>query len=120
MDEEQRGDLARHGHFLVRAPASNRLYRIRTGRAGNIDVVDPAHRHDRSRYIERLCVHPRELVPNGDTMATQKLMIECAEEALRQYANISYADNYNRYDRAPPGLLTGQRLAEIIPIRRAA
>ena len=116
LNERQRRDLAEHGYFFVTAP-SGRMYRIRKGRAGNIDVVNPQDPH--GPWVERLCVHPRELVPDADTMATQKLMLESGgEDALRQFANIRTPDH--RYiHHAERGLLTADRYAEIIPIDRA-
>ena len=108
LDESQRRDLSEHGHFYVTAPASGRLYRIDKGRSGNIKVIDRVTR----TWVESLCVHQQEMVPEADTMLMQKLLIESAEDELRAVANITRKDGSASYGR---GRLDGDRLAQVIP-----
>lgn len=117
LTDEQNRDLERHGHFFVKA-ASGRLYRIGEGRSGNVKVVDPVTKE----WQESLCIHQQAMVPYGDTMLMQKLLIETAEELFRSYANIDVRGG--RWQQGRGGLLTSERLAEVIPFpdreRRAA
>lgn len=108
LTDEQNRDLESHGYFFTRGQ-SGRLYRIGKGRTGNIKVVNP----ETLEWTESLCIHQQEYVPVADTMLMQKLMIETREAHLRAYANISYRDG--GYDRARRGLLTGDKLAEVLP-----
>lgn len=112
LSQEQKNDLKNHQHFFVKA-ASGRLYRIDQGSHGNVKVVDSLSR----KVIERLCVQP-DGVPAGDSMLMQKLLIETAEVALRKHANITLNDG--TVLRGDPSLLTGEKLAQIIPLRKAA
>lgn len=110
LNNEQRDSLEKSKFFYVTAP-SGRKYRIDEGTHGNLKVVNKE-----GRVIERLCVQPND-VPAGDAMLVQKLMIETAEDALRRHANITLENGQTLYgDRA---LLDNQKLADIIPIRRA-
>lgn len=110
LNNEQRDSLEKSKFFYVTAP-SGRKYRIDEGTHGNLKVVNKE-----GRVIERLCVQPNN-VPAGDAMLVQKLMIETAEDALRRHANITLENGQMLYgDRA---LLDNQKLADIIPIRRA-
>lgn len=108
LNDEQNRDLERHGYFFTRGQ-SGRLYRIGKGRSGNIKVVDPQTKE----WTESLCIHQSDYVPVADTMIMQKLMIETAEAHLRAYANITFRNGGHQSGRR--GLLTGERLAEIIP-----
>jgi hypothetical protein len=108
LNDEQNQDLEKDGHFFVPAP-SGRLYRISKGRSGNVKVVDPVTRV----WKESLCIHQRMNVPYGDTMLMQKLLIETHEEEFRATANIDFKDG--GYDYSKGGLLTGERLAQVIP-----
>jgi len=108
LSDEQNRDLDRDGYFFTRGQ-SGRLYRIGKGRQGNVKVVDPQTK----QWIETLCIHQQEYIPVADTMLMQKLMIETAEAHFRAYANISYRAGGYRNGRK--GLLTGEKLAEVIP-----
>lgn len=112
LTPEQQSDLKNHKHFYVNAP-SGRLYRIDQGTHGNLKVV---HRETR-KIIERLCIQPPG-VPAGDAMLMQKLLIETGEAALRKHANITLENG--EVIRGDPTPLTGEKLAQIIPLRRAA
>lgn len=110
LNSEQKDSLEKSRFFYVTAP-SGRRYRIDEGTHGNLKVVDKD-----GRVIERLCVQPNG-VPAGDAMLVQKLMIETAEDALRSHANITLKDGRILYGN--PALLDNQKLAEVIPLRRA-
>lgn len=112
LDEQQRADLKRDKHFFVEAP-SGRLYRINYGTHGNVKVVDRVTR----KVIESLCIQP-DGVPAGDANLMQKLLIETAEETFRAHANITLENG--GLVRALPDLLNADKLAKIIPLRRAA
>ena len=112
LNDEQRNDLKRDKHFFVEAP-SGRLYRIDYGTHGNVKVVDRNTR----KIIERLCIQPNG-VPAGDANLMQKLLIETAEDLFRSHANITLNDG--SIIRGKVENLTGDRLAEVIPMRRAA
>ena len=112
LNDEQRNDLKRDKHFFVEAP-SGRLYRIDYGTHGNVKVVDRNTR----KIIERLCIQPNG-VPAGDANLMQKLLIETAEDLFRSHANITLEDGRILYGKTEN--LTGDRLAEVIPMRRAA
>jgi len=112
LSDQQRSDLKTHKHFFVDAP-SGRLYRIDYGTHGNVKVVDRNTR----KIIERLCIQPNG-VPAGDANLMQKLLIETAEETFRAHANITLEDGRILYGKTEN--LTGDKLAEVIPIRRAA
>ena len=63
--------------------ASGKKYRINRGRSANIDVLD-----ETGKVVRSLCVHPREGVPDADTMLSQALMLRHDEEALLRMANV--------------------------------
>lgn len=110
LNAEQLRELAANNYFFVTAPSGN-LYRIDKGSHGNIKRIDP----QTGRWVESLCVQPRG-VPEGDAMLMQKLLIETAEEELRRVANITLRDG--GMDRSSGQLITGERLAEVIPFPR--
>ena len=112
LNPQQQADLKRDRFFYVDAP-SGRLYRIDYGTHGNVKVIDRVTR----KIIERLCIQPNG-VPAGDANLMQKLLIETAEDTFRAYANITLEDGRILYGK--PGSITGDTLAEVIPIRRAA
>jgi len=82
LSQEQLAMFTRERAFVVNGRRDR--YRIRAGRQGNVDVVG----HD-GRIREVLCIHPREDVPNFDTMVAQKLMIEDNEDSFVALANKS-------------------------------
>lgn len=111
LTPEQRDMLLKRQFFLVKAK-SGRVYRIDEGTHGNLKVLDKD-----MKVIERLCIQPNG-VPAGDAMLMQKLMIETAEDVFRSHANITLADGRTIMGDARP--LDGHKLAEVIPLRRAA
>jgi hypothetical protein len=83
LADDQRQQLREHGHFFVCTKSGGR-YRIRRGRAGNIDLINRD-----GVIVERLCAHPGDLIPDQDTMLAQKLMLECSEAEFLKVANRS-------------------------------
>lgn len=86
----QRLQYAETKAFVVEGRGGRR-FRIRNGRSGNVDVVGRD-----GRVLHRLCAHPRELVPNCDTMLAQKLMLEDDEATFLRVAN-----QHTAFDAAP-------------------
>lgn len=86
LSPEQSEELRNNGHFHLEVFSGDvrRRYRINRGRAGNVLQVD-----DSGRVLKRLCIHPIEMVPDGDTMLAQKLFLEGAEEEFLRVANHS-------------------------------
>lgn len=81
LTPKQRQDFEATRAFFVQGPSGIR-YRIRHGRAGNIDAINPE-----GRIIHRLCAHPVDDVPHFDTMLAQKLMLEHDDLGFTQMAN---------------------------------
>jgi hypothetical protein len=79
----QREELDQHGHFTVIAHGSRRVYRVRQGRAGNVQLLDPT-----GKAVRTYCCHPADMVPDEDTMLSQKLMLEHAEDDFLRLANV--------------------------------
>ena len=82
LSPEQIQSLETMSAFVVRSELG-RLYRIRTGRVQNIDELD-----DAGNIKAELCAHPRDYVPDFDTMLTQALMLQYNETEFRAIANI--------------------------------
>lgn len=81
LTREQRHTLEAQSEFLVRSEL-DRLYRIKRGRVQNVEELDAD-----GKVFAQWCVHPREQVPNADTMLAQKLLLETSEEEFRHLAN---------------------------------
>lgn len=80
-------ELTERNHFhleTLTAAGERRRYRIQRGRSGNVKQVD-----DAGKVIKTLCAHPMPLVPDADTMLTQKLWLETDEAAFLRVANHS-------------------------------
>lgn len=82
LSAEQKEQLAREDWFLVDSK-SGKKYRINRGRVANIDVLD-----ENDVVVRSLCVHPRDTVPDADTMLSQSLMLKYDEEDLLKMANV--------------------------------
>lgn len=83
LDLEQRDRLRKDGHIFVCGKSGHR-YRIRKGRSGNVDLVGRD-----GKITHTLCAHPREYVPDQDTMLAQKLMLEDDDVGFMNLANRS-------------------------------
>jgi hypothetical protein len=83
MSPQQRQQFRQSGSFYVVGGSSGTLYRIRSGKIANIDVL-----RDESKVKWRLCAHPRG-VPLYDVMAAQLLHLQdpLMEKRFLLYAN---------------------------------
>lgn len=83
LNPQQRDTLDTLGYFDVLK--GDRFYRIFQGRSANILVYV---RHGLSWKPDHvLCCHPRDYLPDEDTMLTQKFMIEVEEQQFKKTAN---------------------------------
>ncbi len=82
LSEEQREEYERLESFRV--IVGDRMYRIKRGRVGNIELIDD------EGIVARYCVHPEVECPDEDTMLTQKLMLENDEQELLRLANVHF------------------------------
>jgi len=82
LDDIQRETFAQERWFLV-IGKSGKIYRLRRGRVGNIDLVSPE-----GKLLKTFCVHPSPMLPNGDDLVAQKLHLEHDDEALIRNSNI--------------------------------
>lgn len=87
ITREQQEQLEREDWFLIDS-ASGKQYRINRGRSANIDVLD-----ETGKVLRSLCVHPRDGVPDADTMLSQALMLRHDEETLLRMANVHPANH---------------------------
>ena len=83
LTPEQADHYSRLRFFYVRAPSGHR-YRIRHGRARNVEHVD-----DLGNRLATLCAHPAIDCPDEDTMLTQMLWLQSNEAQFLQVANRS-------------------------------
>ncbi len=82
LNEEQRAEYKRLKYFRV--IVGEKIYRIKRGRVGNIELIDDAG------IVARYCVHPAVGCPDQDTMLAQKLMLENDEKELLRLANVHF------------------------------
>ena len=81
LNEEQKRDWAAHGHFYLHV--EDRKYRIKRGRSGNVELVDP----QTNAPLERLCAHPAQAVPDEDTAVAQMMYLLYDERRFIGLAN---------------------------------
>lgn len=81
LDPEQTKELQEKNSFVLVSELANR-YRIRRGRSMNVDQLDTE-----GKKIATLCAHPREAVPDADTMVAQMLMLTNHEQDFLRVAN---------------------------------
>jgi hypothetical protein len=62
---------------------SGKKYRINRGRSANVDVLD-----ENGKVVRSLCAHPRDGVPDADTMLSQALMLKHDEPGFLRIANV--------------------------------
>lgn len=82
LNEKQREEYKRLKSFKV--IVKDKIYRIKRGRVGNIELIDDAG------IVARYCVHPSIACPDEDTMLAQKLMLENDEKELLKLANVHF------------------------------
>ena len=83
LDEKQLDQFRNHRYFEVVRDSGKRVYRIKHGWAGNIEVFEGG------RLVETMCIHPSTQVPHSDNLLAQKLLLEADETRFRQIANIT-------------------------------
>ncbi len=81
LNEEQKRDWAAHGHFYLHV--EDRKYRIKRGRSGNVELVDP----QTNEPLERFCAHPAQSVPDEDTAVAQMMYLKYDERRFIGLAN---------------------------------
>ena len=84
LDEKQKEDWVARGQFYVHV--GPRKYRIRRGRIGNVELVDP----ETDEILQRYCAHPVQPVPNEDTAVAQLLHLRHDEQRFIGLANVHY------------------------------
>lgn len=84
LDDEQKKDWAKDGHFYLHVGAHK--YRIKRGRAGNVELVDP----QTNEPLERYCAHPIQAVPDEDTAVAQMMYLKFDEKRFIGLANVHY------------------------------
>lgn len=84
LNEDQKKDWVAHGHFFLHV--GDRKYRIKRGRSGNVELVDPKT-HE---ILERYCAHPVQNVPDEDTAVAQMMYLLHDEQRFIGLANVHY------------------------------
>lgn len=80
ITEEQKNEYLERGYFDTKV--SDKLYRIKKGRSGNVVELDS---NGKEKY--RYCIHPSLLVPDQDTMLAQLLLLHSDERKFLATAN---------------------------------
>jgi hypothetical protein len=107
LSPKQLKELDRRGYFHV--TVAKRRFRITRGRSHNIKEVD-----SRSRILRTLCAHPREQVPDADTMLAQKLWLESKPEDFFKIANVQRHRSRSRAPARPLDGVGGAVIREVI------
>ena len=81
LSEEQKRDWVASAGFYLHV--GDKKYRIKKGRSGNVELVDP-NTHE---PLERYCAHPVDNVPDEDTVVAQMMMLLHAERDFIALAN---------------------------------
>lgn len=84
LNEDQKKDWAASGHFYLHV--GDRKYRIKRGRSGNVELVDPKTHEP----LERYCAHPVQNVPDEDTAVAQMMYLLHDEQRFIGLANVHY------------------------------
>lgn len=82
LSASQQKEYEKLGFFKVEVEGV--LYQIMQGRSGNVRELDKA-----GKPIFSYCIHPRENVPDEDTMLAQKLLLETDLPTFKRIANRS-------------------------------
>lgn len=82
LTDEQQADYQETQSFRVISADGERVYRVKRGWSGNVELIRPD-----GRVAARYCIHPREWVPEQDNMLAQKLLLETDEQAFLRIAN---------------------------------
>lgn len=82
LSEAQRQMFEAHRWIVVKG-RSGRLYRVRRGSVGNVDVLD-----NTGNVLHRLCAHPHIWTPDEDVMLAQLLHLQHDDDAFCRVANL--------------------------------
>jgi len=82
LTPQQREEFEQHNQFHLLI--GDKKYRIRRGRSRNIQLVN-----EQGAVVKTLCAHPSVMVPDGDCLLAQKLMLETDEQEFLRIANHS-------------------------------
>ena len=82
LNPEQRAQFKKDGTFVVIGNKTGKRYSIRKGRSHNVKEIDRE-----GKAVRSFCAHPRESVPDFDTMLSQKIMLEHMESDFIKIAN---------------------------------
>ena len=109
----QRKEFKRRDYFHV--VVGDWRFRITRGRSHNVKEVD-----SRSRLLRSFCAHPEEMVPDADTMLSQKLCLETCPEEFLKLANVMRVRRL-RNRPVPPAVLerANARARQAIEVGRA-
>lgn len=106
IGEERKKQYAEFGHFDV--PVNGNIYRIRKGRSMNVIVLE------NGAPKLKLCAHPADAVPDGDTMLAQFLMLTSNEKRFLEIANKSAWDEAWETGRLGHGYTPAANMANFI------
>lgn len=84
LSDEEVMMLETEKHIEVRGSNSKTVYRIKKGRARNVQELD-----ENGKVKRHLCFHPVIACPDFDTMLSQKLLLETNEDEALRIANFS-------------------------------
>lgn len=79
LSEAQAKQYIEHGYFETKV--NDKTYRIRKGRAGNVELIENGS--PKFRY----CAHPNDMTPAPDAMIAQLLMLKTNEQRFLSIAN---------------------------------
>lgn len=84
LNEDQKRDWVAQGHFCLFV--GDKKYRIKRGRSGNVELLDPRT----NEILERYCAHPVQAVPDEDTAVAQMMYLKHDELRFIGLANVHY------------------------------
>lgn len=79
LTDAQQAQYKAHGYFET--DVSDKVYRIKKGRTGNVELIDGG----KAKY--RYCAHPDKWTPDQDVMLSQLLMLKTDEQRFLNTAN---------------------------------
>ena len=86
IGKEAYAEYAKTGHIDVPGQERGVIYRIRPGR--RIGILDKDGNEWKESKVRSLCVHPNEMLVEGDVVASQVLLAQFEEKKMWDTANI--------------------------------
>ena len=84
LSEQEAEEYVKKGYFHVLSSDGVSKYRIRNGRANNVEKIN-----EQGEVTKIFCSHPYENVPNQDNMLTQRFaLLHMEEEFEKKMANV--------------------------------